>query len=75
MCRVMNIKSIKFEGVKGLKNCFFKSSKDHSKWMVTDKSSVPWTCVGDINRAVRFLECNNIYNYKLKIMNNINFIE
>jgi len=64
MCRVMNINSIKLEGVKGLKNCFFKSSKDHSKWMVTDKSSVPWACVGDINRAVRMqyysFTCKNI---------------
>lgn len=38
--------------IKGLKTCTYKSSKDHSKWVITGKSSVPWTCIGDVNRAV-----------------------
>lgn len=49
--KAMNIKSLDFKFIKGLESCSFRSSKDHSKWMVTGKNSVPWTCVGDVNRA------------------------
>lgn len=52
VCRAMNIESLSFKFIKGLKNCSFKSSKDHSKWVIASNSLVPWTCVGDVNRAV-----------------------
>lgn len=48
----MNIKALTMKDIKGLDNFWYKSSKDHSKWMVTDNSSAPWTCIGDINHAV-----------------------
>lgn len=48
----MNIKSLSMKKIKGLETCWYKASLDHSKWAMTDKSSVPWTCIGDINRAV-----------------------
>lgn len=50
--RVMNIKSLTMRDIKGLENCSYKSTEDHSKWVITSKSSVHWTCIGDINRGV-----------------------
>lgn len=39
--------------IKGLNASYwYKSANDHSKWVVTTKSSAAWTCVGDINRSV-----------------------
>lgn len=49
--KTMNIKSLTMKDIKGLENVSYKSASDHSKWAVTGKSSVPWTCIGDINRA------------------------
>ncbi|XP_050054148.1 cell-death-related nuclease 7 [Aphis gossypii] len=49
--KTMNIKSLITKDIKGLENVSYKSALDHSKWVVTGKSSVPWTCIGDINRA------------------------
>lgn len=52
----MNIKSLIMEDIKGLNKSFtYKSSKDHSKWTITDNISIPWICIGDINRSVSFL--------------------
>jgi len=48
----MNIKSLNMKNIQGLKNVKYKSAIDHSKWVVTGKSSVHWTCIGDINRGV-----------------------
>lgn len=49
----MNIKSLTMKDINGLETpCQYKSAYDHSKWVMTGKSSVPWTCVGDINRGV-----------------------
>uniref|UniRef100_A0A2H8TLC0 Cell-death-related nuclease 7 n=1 Tax=Melanaphis sacchari TaxID=742174 RepID=A0A2H8TLC0_9HEMI len=49
--KTMNIKSLAMKNIKGLKTVWFKSALDHSKWVLTGKSSVHWTCIGDINRA------------------------
>ncbi|XP_026808791.1 cell-death-related nuclease 7 [Rhopalosiphum maidis] len=49
--KTMNIKSLAMKNIKGLNNVWYKSSLDHSKWVVTGKSSVHWTCIGDINRT------------------------
>ncbi|VVC31709.1 Deoxyribonuclease II [Cinara cedri] len=49
--KAMNIKSLSMKKIKGLETCWYKTSKDHSKWVITGKFSVPWTCIGDINRA------------------------
>lgn len=48
--RVMNVKSINFAEA----NVVFKTSRDHSKWAVSNSanSNRNWVCVGDINRAV-----------------------
>lgn len=48
----MNIKSLSMKTIKGLETCWYETSNDHSKWVITGKSSTPWTCIGDINRAV-----------------------
>lgn len=51
--RTMNIKSLSMENVKGMNKSYsYSSSKDHSKWVITATSSVPRTCIGDINRGV-----------------------
>lgn len=50
--RVLNVKSLTMKDIKGLANVSYKSTEDHSKWVVTSKSSVPWICIGDINRGV-----------------------
>lgn len=52
----MNIKALTMRDIKGLDHFWYKSSKDHSKWMITDNSSTPWTCIGDINHAVSGLK-------------------
>jgi len=51
---VFNIVSINLDAA----NVDFKSSQDHSKWAVAIEGKVnrTWTCIGDINRAVRFLK-------------------
>uniref|UniRef100_A0A2S2NYX8 Cell-death-related nuclease 7 n=1 Tax=Schizaphis graminum TaxID=13262 RepID=A0A2S2NYX8_SCHGA len=49
--KTMNIESLAMKNIKGLNNVWYKSSLDHSKWVMTGKSSVHWTCIGDINRA------------------------
>ncbi|EGI64312.1 Deoxyribonuclease-2-beta [Acromyrmex echinatior] len=48
--KVYNIISINLAPV----NIDFKSSRDHSKWVVAvqGKANRTWTCIGDINRAV-----------------------
>uniref|UniRef100_T1J7H6 Uncharacterized protein n=1 Tax=Strigamia maritima TaxID=126957 RepID=T1J7H6_STRMM len=43
---VQNIKQISFEST----NISFKSTRDHSKFAVAN-GSLPWTCIGDINRV------------------------
>lgn len=48
----MNIKALTMKGIKGLESCWYKSSLDHSKWVITGKKSASWTCIGDVNRAV-----------------------
>lgn len=48
----MNIKSLTMKAIKGLENFWYKSSEDHSKWVITGNKSVPWSCIGDLNRAV-----------------------
>lgn len=70
--RTMNIKSLAMKNINGLKNVWYKSTKDHSKWVVTGNSSVHWTCIGDINRAVCL--CSKYYNIKIKYMDVINNI-
>ncbi|XP_061180819.1 plancitoxin-1-like [Saccostrea echinata] len=42
--KVLNVKEVIFND--GFE---FRSSKDHSKWAVTEKKS--WICIGDLNRA------------------------
>lgn len=71
--RAINIKSLSMKNIDGLKTQY-DSSKDHSKWVITDTSSVPWTCIGDINRAV---SCSSlmtiiiqIYKFFFLIINN-----
>jgi deoxyribonuclease-2 len=49
--KTMNILSLSMKHIKELENCSYNSHKDHSKWVITGKSSTPWTCIGDINRA------------------------
>lgn len=49
--RTMNIKSLVVEKPDKSK-IWYKSSKDHSKWAITDQNSKPFVCIGDINRAV-----------------------
>ncbi|XP_022085270.1 uncharacterized protein LOC110976371 [Acanthaster planci] len=52
----MNSSCVKGRNVNNIKNLnlaggeAFKNSKDHSKWAVTTKSGLAWTCIGDINR-------------------------
>ncbi|XP_050537440.1 cell-death-related nuclease 7 isoform X2 [Daktulosphaira vitifoliae] len=48
--KTMNIKSIVMQNIKGIK-IWYKSSKDHSKWAISENSSNSLTCIGDINRA------------------------
>lgn len=48
----MNIKSLTMNSIKELNTFNYKSAKDHSKWVITDNISIPWTCIGDINRGV-----------------------
>lgn len=72
----MNIKSLAIKNIKGLESCTFESFKDHSKWVIPERSSVPWTCIGDVNRAVSLLELfydNSILNTSLKIFKNKKF--
>jgi len=66
----MNIKSLTMKDIKGLENVSYKSASDHSKWAVTGKSSVPWTCIGDINRAV-CLYFKYIININLLVLFNL----
>ncbi|XP_022176053.1 cell-death-related nuclease 7-like isoform X2 [Myzus persicae] len=52
--KAMNIKLLTMKDIKGLKNVWYNSSLDHSKWAVTENagnSSKHWTCIGDINRS------------------------
>ncbi|CAI6368309.1 unnamed protein product [Macrosiphum euphorbiae] len=54
--KAMNIKSLAMKNIKGLKNVSYNSAKDHSKWVVTGKRSIHWTCIGDINRSEKQTE-------------------
>uniref|UniRef100_A0A0N5AHC8 Deoxyribonuclease II n=1 Tax=Syphacia muris TaxID=451379 RepID=A0A0N5AHC8_9BILA len=44
--KVMNVLSIR------LQNFTFPSSKDHSKWAISNDDNEPYLCIGDINRQV-----------------------
>lgn len=45
--RILNVKAISIKD----RDMFYRSSKDHSKWAIGTHEV--WTCIGDINRAVR----------------------
>lgn len=48
----MNIKKLTMTSIDKLSIYRFESTRDHSKWAITDNSSIPWTCIGDLNRGV-----------------------
>lgn len=50
--KVTDIDHIKFKN-----GWLFQGNLDHSKWAVSE--DVPWTCIGDLNRAVRIKLFNN----------------
>ncbi|XP_070559978.1 plancitoxin-1-like [Ptychodera flava] len=48
MYKVENIKELKF--TIGIYNIQFTTTKDHSKWAVSQDQGKPWICIGDLNR-------------------------
>ncbi|XP_043205328.1 deoxyribonuclease-2-alpha-like [Amphibalanus amphitrite] len=47
---VLNVQNITATAAGGPLPFEFGTTKDHSKWAVSDDSTQPWVCVGDVNR-------------------------
>ncbi|XP_070573630.1 plancitoxin-1-like [Ptychodera flava] len=47
--QMQNVVKLKFPEVHGM-SVEYATTKDHSKWAISNDNNRPWTCIGDLNR-------------------------